>query len=134
MLITEVGTLNENISSDDTLEAIINITQQETGIQKDTIWEKIDKAHPIGKPKQGKQQRIIKFKIDSLKEVVYRKHKNGIKMTRQNQRHDNANVGFRPNTINFKPLSHQKKNQPSWIWRQFWWRYRSCEVCLGWHA
>ena len=37
MLITEVGTLNENISSDDTLEAIINIIQQETGIQKDAI-------------------------------------------------------------------------------------------------
>ena len=41
--------------------------------------------HPIGKIKQGKQRRIIKFKTDTFEEVVYRKHKNRKKMTQQDQ-------------------------------------------------
>ena len=98
-----IATPDENISNDDDQEAIINAIQQETSIKKDTIRENIDKTHAIGKPKLGKQQRIIKFKRDSFKEVVYRKHKNRIKMTKRNQRRDNANVGIRPNGIKFKP-------------------------------
>ena len=37
MVITEIATLEKNISNNDDPEAIINVIQQETGIQKDTI-------------------------------------------------------------------------------------------------
>ena len=48
------------------------------------IRENIDKMHPIGKPKQGKQQQIIKCKRYSFKEFVYHKYKNKIRnMTTQ---------------------------------------------------
>lgn len=67
--------------------------------------------HPIGKIKQGKQRRIIKFKTDTFEEVVYRKHKNRIKMTQQDQQQDNAHVGTRPNGVKFKPsLSKRRIN------------------------
>ena len=79
------------ISNDDDQEAVINIIQQETSIQKYTIQENIDKTHTIGKSKQGKQQRTVKFKTDSFKEIGYYKHENRIKMTKQNQQHGNPN-------------------------------------------
>ena len=47
---------DKNISNNDDQEAIINVIQQETGTQKNTIWEHTHKTHPIGKHKQGKQQ------------------------------------------------------------------------------
>lgn len=67
------------------MKTIINVIQEKTGTQNEAIWENVDKMHPIGKIKQGKQRRIIKFKTDTFEEVVYRKHKNRIKMTQQDQ-------------------------------------------------
>ena len=55
-------TPDRNIKNDDDQEAIIKVIQQETGIQKDTVQENIDKTHPLRKFKQRKQQQIIKFK------------------------------------------------------------------------
>ena len=70
MVIAGIATPDKDISNGDDLEAIVKVIQNETGIQKDTIQENIDKIHHTGKPKQGKQQQIIKFKTDSFKEVV----------------------------------------------------------------
>ena len=109
MVVVGMVTPDKDISNNDDQEAIVNIIQKETGIPKDTIRENIDKMHPIGKPKQRKQQQIIKFKTDSFKEVVYRKHKIRIKMTKQNQLHDNTNVGTRSNGIKFKPLLTKRR-------------------------
>ena len=46
MVIKGRETPDKNINNDDDQEAIIKVTQQETVIQKDTIWENIDKMHP----------------------------------------------------------------------------------------
>ena len=55
MVITGIATPDKNISNDVDQEDIINVIQQETGIQKDTTQEYIDKTHSTGKPKQRKQ-------------------------------------------------------------------------------
>ena len=101
-------TPDRNIKNDDDQEAIIKVIQQETGIQKDTVQENIDKTHPLGKFKQRKQQQIIKFKTDSFKEVVYCKHKNSMKM-KQNQQQDKTNVGTKPNRVTIKPPLTKRK-------------------------
>ena len=107
-------TPDKDISNNDAQEAIVNFIQKQNVIQKDTIWENTDKMHPIGKPKQGKQQQIIKFKTDNFEEVVYRKHKNRIKMTKQNQLLDNANIGIRSNKLKFKPSKEESTlNMPT---------------------
>ena len=69
--ITGITAPNKNLSNNDDQDAIINIMQHETGIKKGMIQKNINKMHPIGKPKQGKKQRIIKFKTDSFKEHFY---------------------------------------------------------------
>ena len=109
MVITGMATPDEDISNNDDQEAIINVIQKETGIQRGKIQESIDKTHPIDKSKQEKEQRIVKFETDSFEEVVYHKHKNRIKMTKQNQQHDNANVGARSKGIKFKPSLTKKR-------------------------
>lgn len=100
LVIMEIATIDKNITDNDDQRA--TATKQKTSLEKDTIGKNIEKRHPIGKPKQGIQQQIIKFKTDSFKEFVYRRHKSRIKMTKQNQRHGNANVGTKPNGIEFK--------------------------------
>ena len=113
MIITGIATPDKNISNNDHQEAILNIIQLESGITKDKTKIKIDKMHPIQKPKQGKQQWIIKFKTVSFKEVAYSKHKNKIKMIKTNQQHDNKNVVVRPKQNKVQAITHQKKNWPS---------------------
>ena len=46
---------------------------KETGI--DTILNNIDKAHPIGRVENSRKLRIVKFRSDHFKEVIYKKHK-----------------------------------------------------------
>lgn len=68
LVIMEIATIDKNITDNDDQGA--TVTKQKTSLEKDTIGKNIEKRHPIGKPKQGTQQQIIKFKTDSFKEFV----------------------------------------------------------------
>lgn len=47
--------------------------EKETGIDIDIILTNIDKAHPIERVENSKQLRIVKFRSDCFKEVIYKK-------------------------------------------------------------
>ena len=68
LVIMEIATIDKNITDNDDQGA--TVTKQKTSLEKDTIGKNIEKRHLIGKPKQGTQQQIIKFKTDSFKEFV----------------------------------------------------------------
>ena len=55
----------------DVFHNIAPTLEKETGIDKDTIANNIDKAHPICRVENGKQLRTIKFRSDHFKEVIY---------------------------------------------------------------
>ena len=74
----EPGEENDHYS--DCEKVITTTLSKESGIQKDVIKENIDKIHPLGKlDEEERQLRIVKFKSDSFKETIYRRHKNRIK-------------------------------------------------------
>ena len=56
------------------VDNIANTLEKERGIDKDTILTNIDKAHPIERVENGKQLRIVKFRSDHFKKVIYKKH------------------------------------------------------------
>ena len=61
---------------EDELQKVATTIEDETGIVRNTVIRNINKTHPIGQANEnGKQKRIVKFNLDSFKEVVYRKHK-----------------------------------------------------------
>ena len=57
--------------------------EKETGIDIDIILTNIDKAHPITRVENDRQQRIAKFRSDHFKEVVYKKHRSERRTTTQ---------------------------------------------------
>ena len=78
---------------------------KETGINKDIILNKIDKAHPIGCVENGKQLRIVKFrsfKKNHFKEVIYKKHKQRKKDNASKRNKNNQPVKV-PVPINLQP-------------------------------
>ena len=61
---------------EDELQKVATTIEDETGIVRNTVIRNINKTHPIGQANENrKQKRIVKFNLDSFKEVVYRKHK-----------------------------------------------------------
>ena len=66
------------------------ILEKETYIDKEIILTNIDKAHPTERVENSKQLRIVKFRSDCFKEVIYKKYKqrkedNGTKLNKSNQ-------------------------------------------------
>ena len=55
------------------ITGMLIILEKETGIDKEIILTNIDKAHPIERVENSKQLRIVKFRSDCFKEVIYKK-------------------------------------------------------------
>ena len=70
---------NGKTNKDDALN-IISVVAKEAGIDENDFRKHVDKIHPIGGAKNGKQARIIKFTTHSFKEEVFLQHKRNKKI------------------------------------------------------
>ena len=52
-------------------ENVLFVLATESGIDKNIIANNINKVHPIGATLDNKQQRMVKFKTDSLKKNIH---------------------------------------------------------------
>ena len=70
-----ISVLPETMEEDE-LQKVATAIEDETDIAGNTLIRNIDKTHPIRKADENfKQNRIVKFTLESFKEAVYRKHK-----------------------------------------------------------
>ena len=93
--------LDNNDNSDNVKQAIETL-ERERRISQDVIKDNLDRKHPIGQPDEyGKQLRIAKFKTDSFKGMVLRKHKHRRNLCIEKQKRSG------------KPVQIKVKLQPS---------------------
>ena len=59
------------VSHSEDAENVLFVLATESGIDKNIIANNINKVHPIGATLDNKQQRIVKFKTDSLKKNIH---------------------------------------------------------------
>ena len=88
----------EGTDDSDDVKKVIKTLERECGINQDVIKNNLDKTHPIGQSDEhGKQLRIVKFTMDSFKEMVFRKHKH-----RRNAYIERQKCSGKPVQINVK--------------------------------
>ena len=71
MVVSGMEAPGDKVSNSENAENVLSILATESGIDKNTIANNIDKIHPIGATLDNKQQRIVKFKSDRNKEKIY---------------------------------------------------------------
>ena len=71
--------VNDKTNKDDALN-VISAVAKEAGVEENDFRKHVDKIHPIGGAKNGKQARIIKFTTHSFKEEVFLQHKRNKKL------------------------------------------------------
>ena len=54
---------------------VISAIASEAWLDEEEFMKHVDKVHPVGATKNGKQSRIIKLTTNSSKEKVFLKHK-----------------------------------------------------------
>ena len=59
------------VSHSEDAENVLFVLATESGIDKNIIANNINKVHPIGATLDNKQQRMVKFKTDSLKKNIH---------------------------------------------------------------
>ena len=69
LVVNDMAEPNEEDNRD--VDNIAATLDKETGY--DTILNNIDKAHPIGRVENSRKLRIVKFRSDHFKEVIYKK-------------------------------------------------------------
>ena len=56
------------------MQKIVATIEEETGISRSPVIKNLNKTYPISQVDDaGKQKRIVKFRIDSFKETLYKK-------------------------------------------------------------
>ena len=81
MIVTGLQKPGKDKMNNEDSKRVIRAIAREAELDKGKFMKHVDKVHPVGKTKNDKQSRIIKFTTHSFKEKVFLKHKQTRKMT-----------------------------------------------------
>ena len=95
---------------------VISAIVSEAGLDEGEFMRHLDKVHPLGGTKSGKQSRIIKFTTHSFKEKVFLKHKqnkkNEIEKRKQNlKQKSRIQLNIQPSLSRFRTELLKKANE-----------------------
>ena len=75
MIVSGLRKPGKDETNDEDSKRVILAIASEAGLDEEEFTMHVDKVHPVGGTKNGKQSRIIKFTTHSFKEKVFLKHK-----------------------------------------------------------
>ena len=94
MIVTSLRNLGKDETNDEDSKMVISAIASEAGVDEEELTKYMDKVHPVGGAKTGKQSRIIKFTTHSLKEKICLKRKKNKKNDTE-KRKENAKLKSR---------------------------------------
>ena len=71
MIVTGLRKPGKDQTNDEDSKRVISAIASEAGLDEAEFTMHVDKVHPVGGTKNGKQSRIIKFPTHSFKEKVF---------------------------------------------------------------
>ena len=94
MIVTSLRNPGKDETNDEDSKMVISAIASEAGVDEEELTKYMDKVHPVGGAKTGKQSRIIKFTTHSLKEKICLKRKKNKKNDTE-KRKENAKLKSR---------------------------------------
>ena len=88
MITTGLRKPKKDETNDEDSKRVISTIASEAGLDEGEFMRHVDKVHPVGSTKNGKQSRIIKFTTHSFKEKVFLKHKQSKKNEIEKRKHN----------------------------------------------
>ena len=94
MIVTSLRNPGKDETNDEDSKMVISAIASEAGVDEEELTKYMDKVHPVGGTKTGKQSRVIKFTTHSLKEKICLKCKQNKKNDTE-KRKENAKLKSR---------------------------------------
>ena len=74
-IVTGLRNPGKDETNDEDSKRVISAIASEAGLNEEEFTKHVDKVHPVGGTKNGKQSRIIKFTTRSFRKRFFLKHK-----------------------------------------------------------